>query len=811
MTEENLSFLEADFEILDKLGKGGMGQVFKARQKSLDRLVAIKVLPLTLCKNEEFIGRFKREARLAGKFYHPNAIQVFDIGEHKGQYYYIMEFVDGGSLKEKLSIEGKFSQEYTLEVLRQVLSVLKEAETMKIIHRDIKPDNIMLTAEGVVKLADLGLAREVNDDAGLTQQKIAIGTPHYMAPEQAQGKQVDVRADQYALGITAFHLLTGRPPFTGKNNMDILVQHVKKPMIKPSSICPEISPMMDKLILKMTEKDPKARFQTINDILKAIGKVSDAISTTKEAKAPNGTKLKSERTSLLEKRRESSSYTGLMILLVFMVLIALGYFFIDFSAYTDPYRSIKENALFLGNKLADEKRFDESLDVFNKALAKLPPHEQDELKARVNDIEKKLAKEAVEKIMVTALDSKENCEKGIGSLDKLIVKYGANAELAKEKKLKLLERIEQIKAEEQKILELEKENSKEEKINKLSQEATVLISEKKFKQAVDLVKKFKEKNSDSNAKISLLSENIVGMESDYLKEVMVKSDEMVKKFEFDQCTAFLNTIKPNLSQKESVDKLDEQIKLNPKLKADHEKDLIKQSKQLYQSTRDSIFSLLKIAELKAAKVKLDTMKEKGLSEEAYDLFSKIIENYSYIYGRIEEGLANEFKKQLKVNKVGNRNIEVFISSVKNGVIFYDFMGQTIELSHLGEDWAQTYSVIANTVTRVNKAPRLLQLCHFAYVNGDLEGAYHFAKEAESLGLDKQELARYTKNCNDDYLTWLDLQFDNVIEKANALVAENNKPRAKQILNELVKKYGDSVIYKERKQEVEKVLALTAGK
>jgi hypothetical protein len=205
------------------------------------------------------------------------------------------------------------------------------------------------------------------------------------------------------------------------------------------------------------------------------------------------------------------------------------------------------------------------------------------------------------------------------------------------------------------------------------------------------------------------------------------------------------------------------------------------------------------------------MKEKGLSDESYDLFAKIIESYSYIYGRIEDGLANEFKKQLKVNKVGNRNIEVFISSVKNGVIYYDFMGQTIELTHLGEDWAQTYSVIANTVTRVNKAPRLLQLCHFAYVNGDLEGANHFAKEAESLGLDKHELIKYTKNSNDDYLTWLDLQFDSIIEKAKSLLAENNKTRAKQVLNDLTKKYGDSVIYKERKQEVEKVLALTAGK
>lgn len=811
MSEENLSFLEGDFEILDKLGKGGMGQVFKARQKSLDRLVAIKILPLNLCKNEEFIGRFKREARLAGKFYHPNAIQVFDIGENKGQYYYIMEYVDGGSLKEKLSIDGKFSQEYTLEVLRQVLSVLKEAETMKIIHRDIKPDNIMLTSEGVVKLADLGLAREVNDNAGLTQQKIAIGTPHYMAPEQAQGKQVDTRADQYALGITAFHLITGHPPFTGKNNMDILVQHVKKPMPKPSSICPEISPYMDKLILKMTEKEPKGRFQSINEIFKALDKVSEAITITKDSKTSGGTKLKSERTSLLEKRRDRSSYAGMFILLIFIVLIALGYLFIDFSAFTNPYKKIKENALFLGSKLADEKRYEESLDIFKKALAQLPAREHDEINFKVNEIEKKLANEAIEKIMISAFDSVHNCQKGIDKLDKLMLKYGSNADLAKEKRAKLYERIQQIKAEEQKILDLEKESSKEEKVNKLSQEVSALISEKKFKQAVELVKKFKQKNTSPSSKIDLLSENITSLEAEFLKEVFEKVEAFVKNKEFDSCTSYLVSIRDNFNQSESISKVEEQIKKNPILKAASDKEASKLNKQLFQNTKESIFSLLKIAEIKAAKVKLESIKGKNLSDESYDLFSKIIENYSYIYGRIDEGLDSEFKNQLKLSRIGNRNIEVYIVSVKNGVIKYSFMDQTLDLTLLNDDWAQTYTSIASKVTRIGKASRLLQLSHFAYVNGDLEGAFNMAKESEKAGLDKQELIKYTKNSNEEYLSWLDLQFDSVIEKANSLLAENNKTRAKQVLNDLVKKYGESVIYKERKQEVEKVLALTTGK
>ena len=811
MTEENLQFLEGDFEVLDKLGRGGMGQVFKARQKSLDRLVAIKILPLNLCKNEEFIGRFKREARLAGKFYHPNAIQVFDIGENKGQYFYIMEYVDGGSLKEKLNAEGKFDQVYVVEVLRQVLSVLKEAETMKIIHRDIKPDNIMLTSDGIVKLADLGLAREVNDNAGLTQMKIAIGTPHYMAPEQAQGKQVDMRADQYALGITAFQLLTGRPPFSGKNNMEILVQHVKKPMIKPSAMVPTVSPYMDKLILKMTEKDPKMRFQSINEILKALDKVSEAISPTKETKTQSSPKLKTERASIAERRKEKSSYTGMVILLLLVIVIAAGYHFIDFTAYTSPSKAIIESALFRANKLEDEKQFEEALKELKTALEKIPAVEQDPLNLKVDEIESKLAVQAIDKIMVAAFDSVDNCEKGIVKLQGVVSKYGGNAKSAKVSRTKLEERIVQIKAEEQKLLDLGKETAKEEKINKLSQEVSAFISAKKFKQADELVRSFKEKNSDFNMKLVKISENILGLEKEYLTESIDKANEMIKKNEFDPCSLFLNSIKNNFSQKDLTAKVVELLDKIPKLKVIYEKEQAKQNHKIYSASKKSVFDFLKSAEVKAAKIKLEEMKTKGLSPESYELFSKIIESYSYIFGRIEDGLVGEFKGQLKINKIGNRNIEVYILSVKNGVIQYSFLETKLELTLLSDDWASTYTAIANKVTKVSKANRLLQLCHFAYVNGDLEGAYGLAKEAEALGLDKVELEKSTKHLNEDYMDWLDIQFDSVIDKANDLIAEKNKLRAKQIINELIKKHGDTIIYKERKQELDKVLEMAEGK
>ncbi len=811
MTEENLKFLEGDFEILDKLGRGGMGQVFKARQKSLDRLVAIKVLPLNLCKNDEFIGRFKREARLAGKFYHPNAIQVFDIGENRGQYYYVMEYVEGGNLKEKLAQDGRLNQNYVLGVLRQVLSVLKEAETLKIIHRDIKPDNIMLTAEGVVKLADLGLAREVNDNAGLTQQKIAIGTPHYMAPEQAQGKPVDMRADQYALGVTAFHLLTGRTPFTGKNNMEILVQHVKKPMIKPSSVCPDISPFMDKLILKMTEKEPKNRFQTISETLKAVDKVADAINATKDIKTPGGTKIKSERTSILERRREKSSYAGLFIFLVLILLIGFAYFFIDISAYTNPYHSIKENALFKANKLEEEKRYEESLSELRAALKKLPANEQDSIISRINEIEIKVVEVLVEKIMVAAFDSIQNCEVGIDKLDAVIGKYNSNAMLAKAKKTKLQERIAVIKDEEKKLLDSEKEKAKDEKINILSQEVAALLTDKKYKQAIDLVIAFKEKNADGSTKVNNLNDNILSIETDYMVEVFAKVETFLKNNEYDQCTAFLQTIKPNLFQKELIAKIDEQIKLNPKLKEESAKENIKKNKMLFASTKDSIFSLLKIAEIKAAKVKLDSIKGSGLTADTYELLAKYIESYGYIYSYIDVCLQNEFKEGIKVNRIGNRNIDAFITSVKNGVLQYMFLDSKLELTMLNEDWASTYTLTACKVAKISKSNRLLQLSHFAYVNGDIEGAYNLSVEAATSEGSTPEMAKYTKNIHDDFLNWLDLQFDSVLEKTKNLINEKNKARGKLVLNEFIKKYGNSLIYKERKQEIDKLQLLLVEK
>lgn len=803
--ETNLEFLENDFEILEKLGDGGMGKVYKAQQKSMERLVAIKVLQPELCNNLVYVERFKREARLAGKFCHPNAIQVYDIGYNQKQFYFIMEYVNGLSLKEKLSIEGRFDQTFTITVLKQVLSVLKEAEKMNIIHRDIKPDNIMFTSEGVVKLADLGLAREVDDDSGLTQQKVAMGTPHYMAPEQAQGKAIDMRADQYSLGITAFHMLTGRVPFVGKSTMEVLVHHVKTPMIKPSSIGQGISAEMDKLILRMTEKNPEKRYQSIGEIVSALDNINELSKTKRVTIRKKATKTNLEQNARLEKRREKNSFGGIFLLIGLIMLIAGVASIFAFNNKTNSEILSAQKSLDLANQLIGESRFEESLIGLKAAIQQIPEKDRSELVNKAKEVEKIISSLAVEKVMVVALGSIENCTNGITELNSIMVKFPNNSDLAKAKKVILESRIKQIEAEEKKLLELSKEKAKDEAINQLSLEVNNLLFANQFKQATEAINRFNEKNLGESEKLKILTENIKNIESEYSKNVYEKINAYTKNKEFDQCTAFLSSIKDNCNQKDLVAKIEEQIKSNHQLKKENEKEIAKNYRLEFAQAKESIFGLLKIAEIKAAKVKLNTFKSSGLSEGAIDFFSKVIDDYGKIYGRIEIGLANEFKDQLHVNRIGNRNIDAYISSVKNGIIQYTFMDSKLELTPINEDWAQTYTAIATKITKLTKGCRIIRISHFAYANGDLEGAYFLMKEAETLGLEKNEQNKYAKNISEDFFNWLDIQFDRVIEKANTLVLENNKQLASQILKEFIKKYGDTIIVIERKEEIDHAL------
>jgi serine/threonine-protein kinase len=205
------------FQIISKLGAGAMATVYKARQVSLDRLVAIKVLPRKYTKNQQFVERFYAEGRAAAKLNHPNIVGALDVGKAGEFHYFVMEHVEGHTVFDHINDHGRYEEQEALEIARHVGRALEHAHEQGFIHRDVKPKNIMITPEGTVKLADMGLARAVSDrEAAEAEQGKAFGTPYYISPEQIRGVvDVDYRADIYGLGATLYHMLTGQVPFNG--------------------------------------------------------------------------------------------------------------------------------------------------------------------------------------------------------------------------------------------------------------------------------------------------------------------------------------------------------------------------------------------------------------------------------------------------------------------------------------------------------------------------------------------------------------------------------------------------------------------
>lgn len=264
------------YTIVKLLGKGGMGAVYLVRHNILDSFFALKVLfPDVANKNRQFVDRFIREAKLACKIKHPNLIAVHDAGQNKenGMYYLIMDYVSGGNIRDLLKSQGKIRQDKAIIIVEQIASALDEAYKYKMVHRDIKPDNIMFTDNGIAKLADLGIAKSANEqDTMLTIDASVFGTPAYMSPEQAlDSSKVDCRADIYSLGIVFFEMLTGRRPYHGNSTIEILSQVVKDVDIPDvRELCPEISENVALLIQDMTAKQLEHRIATPAELLKRL-------------------------------------------------------------------------------------------------------------------------------------------------------------------------------------------------------------------------------------------------------------------------------------------------------------------------------------------------------------------------------------------------------------------------------------------------------------------------------------------------------------------------------------------------------------
>ncbi|MCP4816875.1 MAG: serine/threonine protein kinase [Planctomycetaceae bacterium] len=261
-----------DYQLLRRLGRGGMAVVYLAEQVSLRRKVAVKVLKRHLAHDDSYIRRFHKEAQAAASLVHANIVQIHEVGQIDGIHFIVQEYVSGQNLRQYISRQGAVSVGLAVNVLRQVAAALYRAGPQGIVHRDIKPENIMLAPTGEVKVADFGLARITQDQDGTdaTQVGITMGTPLYMSPEQVEGQVVDPRSDLYSLGVTAYHMLAGRPPFEGDTALSIAVQHLKKDPERLEDVRKDLPSSLCRIVHNLLAKSLESRCQSARDLLQEL-------------------------------------------------------------------------------------------------------------------------------------------------------------------------------------------------------------------------------------------------------------------------------------------------------------------------------------------------------------------------------------------------------------------------------------------------------------------------------------------------------------------------------------------------------------
>jgi serine/threonine protein kinase len=268
-----------DFLLVRKLGQGGMGQVYLARQVSLKRQVAVKILRPELAENQTSLQRFRREAEAVAGINHANIVQIYQIGESGGMHYMALEYVEGRNLRDYLAKKGPPDLLVALTIMRQVASALQRAGEMGFVHRDVKPENILLTRKNEVKVADFGLSRcfATDEPLHLTQSGITMGTPLYMSPEQVQGRTVDPRSDIYSFGVSCYHMLAGEPPFRGATAFEVAIQHVQNDPPPLAERRPDLPPELCALVHRMMAKRPEDRPQSAREILRELMRIREGV------------------------------------------------------------------------------------------------------------------------------------------------------------------------------------------------------------------------------------------------------------------------------------------------------------------------------------------------------------------------------------------------------------------------------------------------------------------------------------------------------------------------------------------------------
>ncbi|WP_409068593.1 Stk1 family PASTA domain-containing Ser/Thr kinase [Clostridium sp. FAM 1755] len=262
------------YELLEKVGEGGMAIVYKAKCHYLNRFVAIKILKDQFCNDKEFVEKFKREATSVASLSDNNIVNIYDVGSENNIHYIVMEYVDGKTLKELIVEKGKIESKETVRISKQIASALVCAHKNNIIHRDIKPHNILVTKEGIIKVTDFGIAKASNS-ATITNSSKVMGSAHYFSPEQAKGSFVDSRTDIYSLGVVMYEMLVGKVPFDGESPVSVAVKHIQNEVVSPREIDDKIPESLNSAVLKCLEKNPVKRYQTIKDLEEDLARIEN--------------------------------------------------------------------------------------------------------------------------------------------------------------------------------------------------------------------------------------------------------------------------------------------------------------------------------------------------------------------------------------------------------------------------------------------------------------------------------------------------------------------------------------------------------
>ena len=264
------------YELIERVGEGGMAVVYRARDGLLGRIVAIKILREQFASDSEFLTRFRLEARAAASLSHPNVVNIYDVGEDRGVHYIVMEYVQGRNLKEMIRSRKPMPVAEACAIGLQIARALEAAHQRELVHRDIKPHNILIMPDGTVKVTDFGIAQAASS-ASLTQTGTVIGSVHYFSPEQARGESVDAASDIYSLGVVMYEMVTGRLPFTGDNPVAVALKHLQERPIPPSHLNPDVPAALERMILKMLAKEKADRYRSAAQLIQDLRGVKAAI------------------------------------------------------------------------------------------------------------------------------------------------------------------------------------------------------------------------------------------------------------------------------------------------------------------------------------------------------------------------------------------------------------------------------------------------------------------------------------------------------------------------------------------------------